>query len=382
MNSKDKLFDIYANLMLEKRTKEKTVGDLCDDAEINRTSFYKNFKGAKDLESYVIRRYVHELMEEMSEGIEAKSFRDFDLLAVRYLTILERHRKYIEKGVFTIIRKGWLLDAFNVMFDSMLKVCENIENDKLKKWLSFNAANTMIFWGLIFIDNPDMFDYSDGDVDILVDYIESFTKIADEDVDPYEIISPDKLDIMMTMINSEFKNGETPKNVSALCREAGISRQSFYRQFSDLDDCKKQTRDLISSFAGTVLRRNAFLGTVPKMKLNIRRNFAPVEGFNLFSCSKEYVFVLAKSCFNICKRCCVLLETTDERPLDRGLYFHLYFYMTAFLMTGVYQYYYSGTSFYSDPSGDLYSRSIKMLNDYRKSFPELDETLIWLGKHL
>ena len=382
MTAKDKLFDIYANLMLEKRTNEKTVGDLCDEAEINRTSFYKNFKGAKDLESYVIRRYVHELMEEMSEGIEAKEYRDFDLLAVRFLTILERHRKYIEKGVFTIIRKGWLLDAFNVMFDSMLKITGNIENNDLRKWLAFNSANTMIFWGLIFIDNPDMFDFSERDEDILVDYIESFAKIADEDVDPYEIISPDKLDIMMTLIDGQFKKGEGAKNVSALCRDAGISRQSFYRQFFDLDDCKKQTRDLINSFASTIIKRNAFLETIPKMKMNIRRSFAPVEDFNLFSCSKEYVFVLAKCCFNICRKCCIILETTDERPLDRGLYFHLYFYLTAFLMTGVYQYYYSGTTFYSDQSGDMYSRSIKMLNDYRKSFPELDETLIWLGEHI
>ena len=382
MTAKDRLFDIYANLMLEKRTSEKTVGDICYEAEINRTSFYKHFKGANDLESYVIRRYVHELMLEMCDGIETKTYRDFDLLAVRFLTILERHRKYVKKGVFTIIRKGWLLEAFSEMFNSMLKITENIENNDLRKWISFNAANTMIFWGMIFIDNPDMFDYSEGDEDILVDYIESFARIADENVDPYEIISPDKLDIMMTLIDGEFKKGEGAKNVSVLCRDAGISRQSFYRQFSDLDDCKKQTRDLINSFATTIMIRNAFLEKIPKTNMNIRRSFAPIEDFNLFSCSKEYVFVLAKSCFNICRRCCILLETTDERPLDRGLYFHLYFYLTAFLMTGVYQYYYSGTSFYSDLSGDLYSRSIKMLNNYRKSFPELDKTLIWLGKHL
>ena len=69
MRSKKAILDAFAELAVEKDTRNISVTDLIERANIGRTTFYAHFEDMPDLQRFIFNRFLRQIEQEVSQSL-------------------------------------------------------------------------------------------------------------------------------------------------------------------------------------------------------------------------------------------------------------------------------------------------------------------------
>ena len=180
----DKLIlDTFMNLLKEKSFDDIRISDICNEAMINRTTFYKNFEDKYNLLSYALKNIIN--------GFEIKSLDFYNNTVSRkfYINLFKSFLQYIENN-----RKIYLVGLRNLKSDFLINNFKRIIVTSIKYRLEDNnkhGANftipipvlaelyyaTMIGLGIWWLQND-----ADISIDETISYLDlALTNIIEND---------------------------------------------------------------------------------------------------------------------------------------------------------------------------------------------------------
>lgn len=156
-------------LMQEKQFDNITIGELAEKADLNRSTFYRNFDHKED----VLKMYIDDMATQYIQRLQRTEELDMNKVASIFLTLVFEHKFFIatlkKHGLSTL-----LLDSFNMHLPKIHELTKNqfphtIRDEIAHYALAYNAGgmwNMLMMW----IDKEDK--------DSFEDLIQAFKEIS------------------------------------------------------------------------------------------------------------------------------------------------------------------------------------------------------------
>lgn len=122
MKSKDKIVDSLYELMKNTNFEEINIKSICELAEINRSTYYRNFKSKEDIIKYKLRCIMDEYIEEFQSKSNPTK-KEYLLCILETFTKYESFLKIIYKQKQIYLLQMILIEYFN----------ENIKTESKKE---------------------------------------------------------------------------------------------------------------------------------------------------------------------------------------------------------------------------------------------------------
>ena len=126
-------------LLKEKDYQDISITELCEKADVTRTSFYRNFKSKEDILFKRVRTVTDAFLEESAISYEGDSTRDY---FVKLFTHMERQKELCQAAA-----KAGLLHLVKDEFDRVFQTVHRKDYDPYKSYfLSGGVYNVFLLW--------------------------------------------------------------------------------------------------------------------------------------------------------------------------------------------------------------------------------------------
>lgn len=160
IRSKKWLVASLLQLMKEKPFDKITISEITDKADLDRSTFYRNFDSKEDL----LRLYIDDIAKEYVNRLIRIENVDMEKVADIFLSIMQEHEEFI----ITLKKHGLsnlLLDSFNTYLPKIHEITkeqfpQSISDDVLHFALAYNAGG---MWNMLmqWIDKREANSYND-----------------------------------------------------------------------------------------------------------------------------------------------------------------------------------------------------------------------------
>ena len=143
MKTKDRIQESLCRLMHEKTFENITVKEICEKADVNRSTYYRNFSSKEDIIKYKLENILDEYIEEF-EGQEDTSRQNY---INTILATFSRHKEFfktIHKHNQTYLLQNVLTEYFSVK--------DNV-NDKKELYRSYYHIGGICSFTICWIEN-------------------------------------------------------------------------------------------------------------------------------------------------------------------------------------------------------------------------------------
>ncbi len=379
MNAQERIEEIYTDFLDNNTIDGISVCDICKKANINRTTFYKHFTSISDLRKKLVSKYTDEFVKDIVGEKVITSYTDFNEIVTRYIKFMEDKMHYVKMGVlekhFHEYVQSFTDSLFQAFYEKMdIPVTRNGSFEK--EMVSFNITYTIMSWSMMFVYITDFrFDIPQNRENVVEKYVSNLANLIIDTTNPYAYIHPDKTDIIIAMADYGLIEGKSFKNVSQLCKFTGISRQAFYRQYKNLEDCKDRVKKFCEIYVAGFMAKYAFeekfsTSVFSKRKAHFTKEQADLKG--VFMIDKWILDSINGGIFDLYCVCLKLLDKELNEKGNENLYFQLFYYLCS--VENAYFYYY----FFHD--SQILEKSIEIIEDYRNNFPKMDGLIKKLRK--
>ena len=181
--TKNALYNTLMELMKTKSFEEIKVSDICNEALINRSTFYAHYNDKYELLKDAIDNLKNSLIEELNQNIKTSNTKEY------YLEMISILLNHIEEKR-SIYQQIMLNNRNSIMVDILYDVLDHDITSKIKKTKSEKIPGEIIakFYigavfnvGIIFLKNEKK--YSKQEI------LEYLNKLIPDDFDNYSFIS-------------------------------------------------------------------------------------------------------------------------------------------------------------------------------------------------
>lgn len=267
-NAQRKIFSAYLQLVEEKSIDKITVSEICEMADINRSTFYRHYYDIYDLDEKVETYFVNSFIAFWSThnfGFSQNETTDFSFLNAKYLKIHE-----LDYDILLAIQKHLSTNGkfAETAFKRLIETIPTFLDEKWRDNKTVNEILKFIINGAIYYylaNNTDAFRY---DVYREIVKIASYTfntfldKLATDsklsaptvksDDSTIQLQKHERLSVMKTKrsLRNTFvelcrKKDVEKITVSELCEKAEVSHSTFYNHYKSMPHFVKSVQNEI-----------------------------------------------------------------------------------------------------------------------------------------
>jgi len=262
LSAKEKIVGVYEKYLDNNTMDSITVAEICKEAGINRTTFYKHFPDVSVLRGGIVCYYTDQFAKAIVGEKTITSYSDFNDISLRYLQFLKDKIHYIKLGVLKNHFYDYLRAFGNSMSEAFYEKIDDsmTDNDnESKRSFVHHLSSTIIYWSLAYINmSGELYKPAEDIGRVIPHYTGLAVRFIDNKGDPYSILHPDKIDIIVAIINYGLETGKKFKSVSQLCNYSGVNRQAYYRQCPTFEIASSQVYEFCEAYIFSFILKNAF----------------------------------------------------------------------------------------------------------------------------